>query len=116
MPKNQYYAVLQNAKFVMHPGFTDNGNMTAIDAAFLKVPTITSDYPAMRYYEETMHLNMKFFDPFNSKELKNLLFYMEENHADLSNRLPSSEELEKYTIRHTYIQIYNTVKDVFKFE
>ncbi|WP_331654725.1 hypothetical protein, partial [Anaerosporobacter sp.] len=74
MNKNKYLNILSNARFFMHPGFTDNGNMTAIDAAFLGVPTITSDYPAMRYYETYMQLNMRFFNPFKPNELKQLLF------------------------------------------
>lgn len=115
MPKNQFYNILQNAKFIMHPGFTDNGNMTAIDAAFLGVPTISSDYPAMRYYEKVMHLNMKFFDPFNPKELTKLLFEMENNYSFASDKLPKPEELEKFTINYTYIYIYNVIKEIFSF-
>lgn len=115
MNKNKYYSILKGACFFMHPGFTDNGNMTAIDAAFLRVPTITSDYPAMRYYEEKMHLNMRFFNPFSSKELTELLLEMEGEHEMQKEKLPSYENLEKYTINHTYKELYDTVKDIFNF-
>lgn len=115
MDKRKYYATLKNAKFFMHPGFTDNGNMTAIDAAFLGVPTVSSDYAAMRYYEETMHLNMKFFNPFEPKELVEALFYMEMNCRKQAEKLPEIEQLEQYTIKHTYKQLYATIQDIFKF-
>lgn len=115
MDKKKYYSVLKGAKFFMHPGFTDNGNMTAIDAAFLRVPTISSDYPAMRYYEDKMQLNMRFFDPFDSKELAKLLLEMESESDEQKAKLPLSECLKQYTINHTYKELYDTVKDIFKF-
>ena len=115
MSKNKYLNILGKAKFFMHPGFTDNGNMTAIDAAFLGVPTITSDYPAMRYYEEYMHLNMRFFNPFKPNELKQLLFDMEENHEKYKAMLPPSDRLREFTIEKTYRSLYNTVKNIIKF-
>ena len=105
---------MKNAKFFMHPGFIDNGNMTAIDAAFLGVPTLTSEYPAMRYYEDTMHLGMKFFNPFDARDLAESLFYMEENYLAHAEMLPPVDELERYTVEFTYKQLYATVKDIFK--
>lgn len=114
MDKDKYYRVLKHAKYFMHPGFIDNGNMTAIDAAFLGVPTISGDYPAMRYYEDTMHLNMRFFHPFEVKELSNLLMSMEKDYEKYAELLPKPEELEKYTVNFSYRQIFETVMDIFK--
>lgn len=114
MDKERYHSILKNAKFFMHPGFTDNGNMTAIDAASLGVPTLTSDYPAMRYYEDTMKLNMKFFSPFEVKELVDGLFFMENNFEDQAKALPRIEEIEKYTIKYKYRELYRTVEEVFQ--
>jgi hypothetical protein len=115
MSKNRYINILSNAKFFMHPGFTDNGNMTAIDAAFLGVPTITSDYPAMRYYEEYMQLNMRFFNPFKPNELKQLLFDMEKNYQSYKEMLPSPGSLREFTIEKTYRNLYCIVKNIIKF-
>ena len=98
----------------MHPGFIDNGNMTAIEAAFLGVPTITGDYPAMRYYEETMKLNMLFFNPFQAKELSRLLIIMEDDYKKRAKLLPKAEVLEQYTIKHTYKKLFNTIVNIFK--
>ena len=113
MDKEKYYRVLKHAKFFMHPGITDNGNMTAIDAAFLGVPTITSDYPAMRYYEEKMKLKMCFFDPFKAEELIHLLIRMEKDYKKHAQLLPKTEELEKYTLKYTYKELFDTVTDIF---
>lgn len=114
MVKEKYYRILKNAKFFMHPGFIDNGNMTAIEAAFLGVPTITGDYPAMRYYEETMKLNMLFFNPFQAKELSRLLIIMEDDYKKRAKLLPKAEVLEQYTIKHTYKKLFNTIVNIFK--
>lgn len=115
MNKNRYLNILSNAKFLMHPGFADNGNMTAIDAAFLGVPTITGDYPAMRYYEEYMGLNMIFFNPFKPYELKEILLDMENNYQKYKELLPSPDCLKKYSIKKTYNIIYNTIKSIINF-
>ena len=115
MDKKKYYSLLKGAKFLIHPGFADNGNGTVIDAAFLRVPSISSDYPAMRYIEERMHLGMKFFDPFNPKELTEQLLQMETEYIVQKEKLPAIECLEKYTVKYTYKEVYSTIKDIFKF-
>lgn len=114
MDKAKYYSILKGAKFMMHPGYADNGNGTVIDAAFMRVPAISSDYPAMRYIENKMDLNIKFFDPFNSRQLAELLLQMETEHELQREKLPSVECLERYTIKHTYEEVYRVIKEVFR--
>lgn len=114
MSKVKYIQTLAKAKFFMHPGLMDNGNMTAVDAACLGVPTISSDYPQMRYYEEYMHLNMHFFDPYDEKSLADMLLRAEKESAQWAKGLPTWEELERYTIEETYLDIYAAVEEALK--
>lgn len=114
MSKTKYIHVLRLAKFFMHPGLMDNGNMTAVDAACLGVPTISSNYPQMRYYEEYMHLNIRFFDPYSEKSLTETLLKTENDYEILKQGLPTREELELFTIGNTYKDIYCAVADALK--
>lgn len=115
MDKDEYLNVLANAKFIVHPGFIDNGNMTCVDAAFLGVPCISSDYPAMRYYEENMKLHLRFANPFEVEEWVELLLKSEQDYMDWKKQLPSIDELEKFSISTSYLQTYEVVREVVGF-
>lgn len=115
LPKEEYYAILSNAEFLVHPGYIDNGNGSIVDAAFLGVPGISSDYPAMRYMEETMGLHIRFVSPFNYEDWAKMLIQSEQDCQDWKKRLPSGKELEKYLVEYTYPITYETVKDVVRF-
>lgn len=112
MSKQEYYHVLSKAAFMVHPGYTDNGNMSCVDAAFLGVPTITSDYPAMRYYEDVLHLNLRFVSPYNPVAWKDMLFQCQDDYKQWKKTLPKENELEKHTVSHTYKKIYDIVCEV----
>ncbi len=96
LPQPKYINVLQNARFVFHPGSADNGNGAAFDAAMLGVPTISCDYEAMKDMDLTMGLNLIFFEQGDSEALCKL-FFQQENQYDRKS-LPSSAELQKFTI------------------
>ena len=114
MSKSKYVQVLRGARFFMHPGLMDNGNMTAVDAASVGVPTISSSYPQMKYYEEYMHLNMRFFDPYSEKELKEVLLKTEKDWETLRSNLPTREQLKQFTIDVTYNKIFGAIEEAFK--
>ena len=114
MSKDKYVEVLKRAKFFMHPGLMDNGNGTAVDAASVGVPTISSNYPQMKFLDDYMHLNMRFFDPYDVNSLKDALLKTEQDYNEMKAKLPSREELRKYTISCTYPQIFAAVEEAFK--
>lgn len=112
LPKPMYKCMLKNAKFFFHPGSSDNGNGTAFDALFLGVPTISSDYRAMRYYDTYFPLNMKFFDNTDVDDMAQKLYYADKFNDELRAKLPSEKELEKKMIScpDIYNTIYNQIK------
>lgn len=112
MPKEQYIQVLQKAKFVFHPGYADNGNGTAIDAACFGIPTICSDYPAMRYINEYTGINMHFFDPFDEDSIENVLTEAEKEYPVYAQGVPSREELKRFTVEGSYRKLFQTVRKV----
>ena len=111
LSKNEYYDLLRNAKFFFHPGFADNGNGGAFDAAMLGVKTISSDYPPMREMDLEMNLGIRFFDRNNSQEIAEALIWGEKESA--STKLPSKEKLFNYTVDNQSLceKIYNQIKE-----
>lgn len=109
MPKKQYLSILTKAKFVFHPGYADNGNGTVVDAACVGVPSISSDYPAMRYIDSYVGLNMHFFDPFSTGDISQALMEAESKCLEYAKRLPTRGQLEKFTVEGTYKSLYEKV-------
>lgn len=110
LPKTQYINVLRRAKFVFHPGYADNGNGTAIDAASLGVPTVCSDYPAMRYISEYVGLNAHFFDPFDIDSISQALFDAQDGCELYAKLVPDRETLKRFTVDETYREIYRVIR------
>lgn len=112
LPKELYINVLQNALFFLHPGYADNGNGTAFDAAMLGVPTVSSRYPAMENLNNVMNLGFTFFDRKKPTELKNILFDIEEDPKKFKKLVPPKDLLMKFTIEDDNVcnKIYDTIK------
>lgn len=115
IPIEQFYELLADAKFLFHPGMYDNGNGAAIDAAFLNVPTLTNDYPQMRYYDNLMNLKFTYMDGKNPESICEKLFEMEVYYEKKIEVMPRHEDLERFTISHTYRSIYEAIKREFDF-
>ena len=112
LTKQKYYNLLSHALFFWYPGYADNGNGTAMDAARFGVPTLSNDYPAMRCLNEFAHLSMKFMDGFSITKSAVALQNMQENAQLWADQLPSAEELSLATIDHTWRDVYQTVKQI----
>lgn len=110
MPKNSYLSILQHAKFVFHPGYGDNGNGTVIDAACLGVPTVCSDYPAMRYIDEYADLHAHYFDPFDVEDIGDALQQAESQWEEYRKQLPDREQLKHCTIEGRYQEMYEIIR------
>lgn len=111
MDKKEYYETLENARFLVHPGYTDNGNMSSVDAAFLGVPSISSDYPPMRYYEEVMNLKIRFVPPFDYTEWTETIMRSEKDCDEWRKKLPTPEELDKISISCAYKELYSIISN-----
>ncbi len=97
LEKKKYYSVVEHARFMMHPGMADNGNGAVVDAAFLWVPSISSDYAAMRNIDRQLQLGLVFFDKKDAKQLAEKLLWAQENYGQMKEKLPSPEELRTHT-------------------
>lgn len=98
LKKEEFLNILGNAEFLFHPGYADNGNGTAFDAAMLHVPSLSSDYPAMRNMDRVCNLAMTFFEKNDCCKMAEALIYAEQNQKLLQNNLPEREELCTHTV------------------
>lgn len=112
LSKMKYQRLLQGAAFFMHPGYADNGNGTAFDAAMMGVPTLSTDYPAMRNMADVTGIKMAFFEKDNVEELSELLLLAEKNYMEMAMSIPPQSELIKHTIDddELCIKLFRTIK------
>ena len=110
MKKSTYTDVLAKACFIFHPGYGDNGNGTAIDAAGVGVPALSSDYPAMRYLADFMGLSFHYMSAFEPDSMAKALMDMEANYEAYARELPSREQLAERNYRAQGARLYEALK------
>jgi glycosyltransferase involved in cell wall biosynthesis len=96
VPQAEYVDQLRSANFLLHNVIMDNGTLCSIEAAYASTPTLSSDYPPMRYIADRYGLDMRFFDPFDSRDLAAKLKQMETDWAELRAGLPDRETLLQF--------------------
>ncbi|HSW93396.1 MAG TPA: glycosyltransferase [Gammaproteobacteria bacterium] len=96
-----YVAILQSATFLWHPALIDNGTYAVIEAAFQGVPSLSSDYPQMRYINDRFKLALDFCKAGEPDEMAKQLKYMEENHERKRQLLPEKTFLDPFSYKNT---------------
>ena len=95
LSKSDYIDILANAKFVFHPGYGDNGNGTVVDAAGFGIPSLSSDYPAMRYLSSFMGIPLCYMSPFDADDIAKAIMDMEQKNNVYSQNMPDYNMLKK---------------------
>lgn len=65
LPVEKYAFILKGACFLWHNVIYDNGTASCFEAAQLGVPSLSADYPQMRYFTELFGTNTRFFSAFD---------------------------------------------------
>ncbi|MDO4921262.1 MAG: glycosyltransferase [Phascolarctobacterium sp.] len=115
MMKNEFWKLLNNAKFVFHPGYGDNGSGSVIDAAGYGIPSLSSDYPAMRYLADFFGIPIQYVDPFNVEMMESALFDMEKNCDIYAKKIPKREKLVLNEYRKQACKLYQCIKETIGF-
>lgn len=68
-----YFSLVSGAKYLIHNVIADNGTYSVIEAAQLGTPSISSDYPQMRYIENRFEIPLSFFNPYDYREASMLM-------------------------------------------
>ena len=65
LARPEFLAVLKGAAFLWHNVIYDNGTAAVYEAAEFGVPSLATDYPQMRFFDEKFGTNARFFSPFD---------------------------------------------------
>lgn len=98
LPDQVYRSLLAGCEFLWHPARIDNGTFSVIEAAHLGVPSLSSDYPAMREIEAQFVLRLEWMDPHNPVDMANKLKAMETLAEVRRTSLPSKQELAAQSV------------------
>ena len=97
--EDTYVHTLHQAQFLWNPTLFDNGTFTVVEAACLKVPALSSDYPTMRHMDKRFSLHLLFADPYDPLDMAWKLKKMEEESEVRKIDLPDRFDLEKLTAK-----------------
>ncbi len=95
LPDREYRAQLQAAEFLMHAALIDNGTFSVVEAAQLGIPSLSSDYPAMREIDQSFSLNITWMNGRSARHMAEMLKKMEESCQALRALLPPTEVFKK---------------------
>ncbi|MFD2884496.1 hypothetical protein ACFS4T_25530 [Pseudomonas lini] len=89
----------------------DNGTFSAIEAAYLNVPTLSSDYPAMREIDEQFSLNLEWMDSSDYREMGRKLKEMELTHLSRSATLPGVARLSEQHVEKLGVKYWEVIRE-----
>jgi glycosyltransferase involved in cell wall biosynthesis len=105
-----YVDTVCHALFLWHPVIIDNGTFTVLEAAYFGVPSLSSDYPQMKYLNERFKLNLTFFNSKNIKQMAEKLKEMEQNYFIKKQAIPDKEFLESYSCEKTAPAFWQSIR------
>lgn len=100
LPDHAYQARLANARFLWHAGWIDNGTFSVVEAAQLGVPSLSSDYPAMREMDSQFGLAISWMDAHDPEDMAARLKEMELRADQMRRSVPSEEQLRLQSVEH----------------
>ncbi|MBZ9727400.1 glycosyltransferase [Mesorhizobium sp. CO1-1-11] len=107
-----YSTAVARARFLWHPTIYDNGTFAVAEAAWLGTPSLSSDYPQMRYIGERFSIPMEFFNAKNSKQMAFALKNMETKADRLRGSLPNREALSQHSWQRYAAEYWAMLKGI----
>ncbi|HEX7636376.1 MAG TPA: hypothetical protein VF427_14010 [Noviherbaspirillum sp.] len=98
LPDHAYQRHLAGAAFLWHTARIDNGTFSVVESAHLGVPSLSSDYPAMREIDAQFQLNLAWMDSWNPEDMAYRLKKMETEADAVRGKLPSAHALAMQSI------------------
>ena len=93
-----YQRELAGARFLWHPAQIDNGTFSVVDAAHLRVPSLSSDYPPMHEIDNQFELGLAWTPSDDPGRMARQLKWMEDHVEERRMLLPSKQRLEKQNV------------------
>lgn len=98
LPDSAYRELLRGAMFLWHAGRIDNGTFSVVEAASLGVPSLSSDYPAMREMDSQFSLGLSWMDATSPRDMATQLKQMERESTARRGRLPTPAQLSTQSV------------------
>jgi glycosyltransferase involved in cell wall biosynthesis len=111
LPDIDYKRTLVGAAFLWHAGKIDNGTFSVVEAASLRVPALSSDYPAMREIDEQFALNLAWMDADDSIGMAEQLKQMELTYQSRRGSLPSKATLAEQCVDKLAGEYWKAVRE-----
>lgn len=111
LPDEDYRRLLSGAAFLWHPCLIDNGTFSVIEAASLGIPSLSSDYPAMREIDEQFQLGLTWSDADDSRAMANGLWKMEHHYMTLRKNLPTPEVLASQNVHRLAVDYWKAIRE-----
>jgi glycosyltransferase involved in cell wall biosynthesis len=99
LPYQAYLRHLSGAEFLWHTSRLDNGTFAMIEAAHCGVPTLSSDYPAIREEAAQFGLAPAWFDPLDSCAMAQQLKHMETKSQAMRDAMPTVDQMAKNSVQ-----------------
>lgn len=111
LPDHTYQRHLAGARFLWHTARIDNGTFSVVESAHLGVPSLSSDYPAMREIDAQFRLNLAWMNPWNPADMAYRLKKMEMEADALRRKLPSTEDLGAQSVEQLAPAYWEAVRE-----
>lgn len=111
LPDSRYRSLLSGAAFFWHPGSIDNGTFCVVEAASLGVPSLSSDYPAMREIDQQFELRLAWMDSSNAFAMATALKEMESGYKARRALLPRDEILASQSVHQLSGEYWKAIRE-----
>ncbi|RWL96678.1 MAG: glycosyltransferase [Mesorhizobium sp.] len=112
LSENAYRKELGASAFLWHPTELDNGTFSVIEAAHYGVPSLSSDYPAMREMDRQFQLGLSFMDQEDPEDMAAQLNAMELNLAERRRSLATEEQLNEQSLVRLAPHYWRAVREL----
>jgi glycosyltransferase involved in cell wall biosynthesis len=110
LPDLAYQNQLIGCAFLWHAGRIDNGTFSVVEAAHLGLPSLSSDYPAMREIDAQFGLNLSWMDAHSPNAMAQQLKMMESKAMIFREHLPSAERLATQSVEQLADSYWHAVR------
>ena len=95
-----YIGALKHAAFLWHPAIADNGTFSVVEAAWHGTPSLSADYPQMRFMDVRFGLNLNWQDAQSPMQMAQALKNLEDSLPAARAKLPARAALEPFSYQH----------------
>ncbi|MFT4058199.1 MAG: hypothetical protein QM652_01475 [Legionella sp.] len=106
-----YQQKLKHATFLWHAAQIDNGTFSVLEAAQFSVPSLSSDYPAMREINALFKIGLAWMNSDNPRQMAAQLKWMEEHHGQQRSLLANNKLSETLSFNNLAIEYWKVVRE-----